>query len=529
MATQNLAIMFTDIKGFTERTSGSSRDAMRILLAEHERLLGPVFAHFDGRVIKTIGDAFLVTFVSPTDAVLCGLVVQEVLRQHNAIAPPERRLDVRVAINVGEVEQCEDDVLGEPVNIAARLEGISEAGEVWFTDAVYQTMNRAEAPAADIGEKLFKGIPYPVRVYRAVHEPGSPAAQRLARGVRLTEKGLLLAGLREASAVRRIKRKVVVAALLALLAVAGLSAVLLRPSAGERAVAAVMAQLQRGESAAALESAHAALQRDPGNRELVQLALKAAGQELDRLGAAGDYTGALGWLDARLHDRAYLAPLAARRLALEAQLAVAQALADPAANASFRPQALLDFLARHPAEPAAPRVAAQVLGQRGEPMTRLWLQREALERGLHPDDAIFRANIQWQEKGPLDWQLLAGSRSLLLRWYPRQTRGWAATVIEQGAVLAFLNAWAVLEQAGDARLAEPYFQALKQLAAAPDAAAATGALAVLGAEQDPARRAQLMALLAELVASFPLYVNSGEARDAIVAARARFATAWNLP
>jgi adenylate cyclase len=72
VATQNLAIMFTDIKGFTERTSGSTREGMKSLLAEHDRLLVPVFQYFDGRIVKTIGDAFLVTFGSPTDAVLCG-------------------------------------------------------------------------------------------------------------------------------------------------------------------------------------------------------------------------------------------------------------------------------------------------------------------------------------------------------------------------------------------------------------------------------------------------------------------------
>jgi class 3 adenylate cyclase len=101
MATRNLAIMFTDIKVFTQRTSASSRDAMKALLEQHERLLLPVFAHFDGTVVKTIGDAFLVYFESPTDAVLCGVTIQEVLRQHNAQQAEDDRLEVRVAINVG--------------------------------------------------------------------------------------------------------------------------------------------------------------------------------------------------------------------------------------------------------------------------------------------------------------------------------------------------------------------------------------------------------------------------------------------
>jgi class 3 adenylate cyclase len=130
MATRNLSIMFTDIKGFTQRTSASSREAMKALLEQHERLLLPVFAYFDGVVVKTIGDAFLVYFESPTDAVLCGVTIQEVLRHHNAKQAKADRLEVRVAINVGEVELEQGDVMGEAVNIAARLEGVTEAGEV---------------------------------------------------------------------------------------------------------------------------------------------------------------------------------------------------------------------------------------------------------------------------------------------------------------------------------------------------------------------------------------------------------------
>ncbi|MCB4757061.1 MAG: adenylate/guanylate cyclase domain-containing protein [Elusimicrobia bacterium] len=189
MQTKNLAIMFTDIKGFTARTSSDSREGVARLLKEHDRLLVPVFRHFGGVIIKTIGDAFLVTFESPTDSVLCGLTIQEVLRQHNARVVEKDRIDVRVAINVGEVQLKEDDVLGEPVNLAARLEGITEAGEVYFTESVYLSMKRQEVPTAEIGERVFKGIPYPVRVYRVLLDPQSDQAKELTRQVELTEKG----------------------------------------------------------------------------------------------------------------------------------------------------------------------------------------------------------------------------------------------------------------------------------------------------------------------------------------------------
>ena len=78
--------MITDIKGFTAQTSEQTRGGLTNYIRRHENLLLPVFRYFDGTVIKNLGDAFLVTFESPTDAVLCGMTVQEVLRQHNAFA-----------------------------------------------------------------------------------------------------------------------------------------------------------------------------------------------------------------------------------------------------------------------------------------------------------------------------------------------------------------------------------------------------------------------------------------------------------
>ncbi|MBL8923769.1 MAG: adenylate/guanylate cyclase domain-containing protein [Myxococcaceae bacterium] len=171
MRTANLAIVFTDIKGFTERTSRQTLEENQRLLATHNALLAPLFKAFGGRVVKMIGDAFLVTFESPTSAVLAGVAIQDKLWQHNRGAPEAERLDVRVAINVGEVRLEDGDVFGEPVNIAARVEGIAEAGEVTFTEAVHLSMNRAEVPAEPLGEFELKGIPGKVKVYRVPRAP----------------------------------------------------------------------------------------------------------------------------------------------------------------------------------------------------------------------------------------------------------------------------------------------------------------------------------------------------------------------
>lgn len=170
--TANLAIVFTDIKGFTERTSRQTLEQNQQLLSTHNALLGPLFKAYGGRVIKMIGDAFLVAFDSPTHAVLSGAAIQDRLWAHNRNLPPDEQLHVRIAINVGEVRLEEGDVYGEPVNIAARVEGEADAGEVTFTEAVYLAMNRAEV-ASEVWKTVeLKGIPEPVKLFRVTRFAG---------------------------------------------------------------------------------------------------------------------------------------------------------------------------------------------------------------------------------------------------------------------------------------------------------------------------------------------------------------------
>jgi len=165
MTSRTLTIVFTDIKGFTERTNRSSRGALVRLLERHEELLLPVVMHFGGTVVKTIGDAFLLTFDSPTNAVLCGLVMQDTLRRANEEANEDDRIEIRVAINTGEVELIGSDVFGETVNVAARIEGITDAGEVYFSESTYLAMHKAEVPTSEVGSFRLKGIPEQITVY----------------------------------------------------------------------------------------------------------------------------------------------------------------------------------------------------------------------------------------------------------------------------------------------------------------------------------------------------------------------------
>lgn len=182
MQTKNLAVMFTDMKGFTARTSVGSRKQIEHLLELHENLLRPVFKLFRGQVIKTIGDAFLVVFESPTDAVLCGMRIQEAVADHNTTATSDERFEVRVAINSGEVHLKNNDVFGEPVNIAARIESIAEPNEVYFTESIYLTMNKNEIPSAEVGMRHLKGVPEHIKVYKVLREKTQLQRARTERG-----------------------------------------------------------------------------------------------------------------------------------------------------------------------------------------------------------------------------------------------------------------------------------------------------------------------------------------------------------
>jgi len=168
--TRNLTILLTDIEDFTPKTSRKTRADILRMLEEHKGIVLPVLEGKGGRLIKTIGDAFLVVFDSPTDAVLAGVEVQRMLREHNAHKLGDDRLDVRIAINAGEVTLADNDVFGEPVNITARINGIAEAGEVFFTEVVYLAMNKMEVPSSEVGLLQLKGIAEKIRVYKVVPE-----------------------------------------------------------------------------------------------------------------------------------------------------------------------------------------------------------------------------------------------------------------------------------------------------------------------------------------------------------------------
>ncbi len=159
-----LTVMFIDIVGYTKTTAQLSREEFAQLHDTFDNISLPIFAKYSGKVIKKIGDAFLITFRSPTNAVLCGTELQNAFDQHNKRA--KRPLRIRVAIHTGEVIIRNDDVYGEAVNNAARIEGVAEANHIVFSEAVFSAMNKREVPYIHIGLKKLKGMKYPIRLFR---------------------------------------------------------------------------------------------------------------------------------------------------------------------------------------------------------------------------------------------------------------------------------------------------------------------------------------------------------------------------
>lgn len=173
---QILTILLTDIKGFTEKTSHKSRADVMAMLEKHKELVLPPIEAKGGRLIKTIGDAFLVVFDSPTDAVHAGISVQEKLSVYNKNKEGDDRIEVRIAINSGEVTLADNDIFGDPVNITSRIEGLADAGQVYLTEAVYLSMNKKEIRMMEVGLHQLKGLEEKIRIYKVRQEGDEEAS-----------------------------------------------------------------------------------------------------------------------------------------------------------------------------------------------------------------------------------------------------------------------------------------------------------------------------------------------------------------
>jgi len=164
--TENLVIVLTDIAGYTEASEQKSRREAEEFLANYSAILLPIAKRFKGRLVKTIGDALLMAFKSPTDAMICAMAMQDALFDYNRRLPSEKQIHIRIAASLGEVRVVKEDIFGDAVNVTSRIESITPSDEIYFSEAVYLAMNKAEVPAKEVGLKKLKGISAEIRVYQ---------------------------------------------------------------------------------------------------------------------------------------------------------------------------------------------------------------------------------------------------------------------------------------------------------------------------------------------------------------------------
>src|SRR5271163_1442276 len=161
------AILVADVVGYS-RLAGTDEDrTLARLRALRSDLLDPTVDIHHGRVVKRTGDGALIEFRSVVDAVRCAIEVQKGMIERNVGLPSDRRIEFRIGVHLGDVvEESDGDLMGDGVNVAARLEGIAEPGGICLSGAAYeQVRDRIKETFVDLGEKVLKNIARPVRAY----------------------------------------------------------------------------------------------------------------------------------------------------------------------------------------------------------------------------------------------------------------------------------------------------------------------------------------------------------------------------
>ncbi len=168
------AVLAADVAGYS-RLMGLDEVGTARILREHRVVADALVVKHRGRIVKTTGDGVLIEFPSVVDAVECALAVQATMAERNEGVPPDRRMLFRVGINLGDVLVEGDDILGDGVNVAARLEGIAEPGGICISSSAYdQVRDKVAAAFTDLGLKSLKNIDRSVRAYSVAPEGKSP-------------------------------------------------------------------------------------------------------------------------------------------------------------------------------------------------------------------------------------------------------------------------------------------------------------------------------------------------------------------
>jgi adenylate cyclase len=177
------AILAADVVGYSRLMGLDDEATLRDLKAHRRALIDPKLTEHRGRMVKETGDGALVEFASVVDAVRCAVEIQRGMTERNSDAPSERRIEFRIGINIGDVIIDGDDIFGDGVNVAARLEALAEPGGICVSRVVFdQVQDKLSFGFEDLGDQSVKNIARPVRVYRVSANPDEAATAAEAPG-----------------------------------------------------------------------------------------------------------------------------------------------------------------------------------------------------------------------------------------------------------------------------------------------------------------------------------------------------------
>ena len=173
------AILAADVVGYSRLVGADETGTIARLKALRKEFIEPLIAEYRGRVVKLVGDGALVEFASAVDAVECAVAVQTGVAERQAGEPEDRRIQFRIGINVGDIIVEDGDILGDGVNVAARLEGLAEPGGICIARSVYnQVKAKLALPFEPMGAHRVKNIAEPVEVWRVALDGATPGMRQ---------------------------------------------------------------------------------------------------------------------------------------------------------------------------------------------------------------------------------------------------------------------------------------------------------------------------------------------------------------
>ena len=164
------AILCADVYGYS-RLMGGDEEATLVTLTAHRKIIESLIEQHHGRFVNSAGDSVLAEFASVVEAVYCAVDIQTALKTENAKLPPERRMEFRIGVNLGDVMVDGDQIYGDGINVAARLESLADPGGIFISGTVHEHVDKKLAlNYQDLGAQRVKNIVQPVRVFRVLLE-----------------------------------------------------------------------------------------------------------------------------------------------------------------------------------------------------------------------------------------------------------------------------------------------------------------------------------------------------------------------